>query len=172
MSKRRKKLDVQAAQRPTGVVKWFNLQKGFGFIVPDAGGEDVFVHIAQVNISGLETLTEGLRVSFEIQSQPDGRTSAAFLQIESDGTTFHLSVVPDVPTENGVLKWFNLKKGYGFIAPISGGKDAFLHIREIEKAGLDVKLFSGARDNELHVSYSVKKDSVSGRVQAVNIRID
>jgi CspA family cold shock protein len=52
----------------TGTVKWFNGQKGFGFIVPDDGGKDVFVHISAVERSGFKTLNEGQRVSYELET--------------------------------------------------------------------------------------------------------
>jgi CspA family cold shock protein len=58
-----------------GTVKFFNTSKGFGFIAPDGGGKDVFVHATAVEAAGLRTLTEGQRVSFEIQ--PDARGSKA-----------------------------------------------------------------------------------------------
>ena len=54
----------------TGVVKWFNMTKGFGFIAPDGGGADVFVHISAVERSGLTGLREGQAVSFEVQTDP------------------------------------------------------------------------------------------------------
>ena len=54
----------------TGVVKWFNMQKGFGFIAPDEGGADVFVHVSAVKRSGLTGLKEGQAVSFEIENDP------------------------------------------------------------------------------------------------------
>jgi len=61
----------------TGVVKWFNGQKGFGFIQPDKGGPDVFVHISAVERAGLHGLAEGQKVSFEEKSDPRrGKTSA------------------------------------------------------------------------------------------------
>ncbi len=50
-----------------GTVKWFNSQKGFGFIVPDAGGKDVFVHISEVEKAGLRTLNEGQKIEYELQ---------------------------------------------------------------------------------------------------------
>lgn len=63
-----------------GTVKWFNPAKGFGFIAPEDGTQDVFVHISAVERSGLGTLNEGQRVSFEIQRNPkNGKTSAANL---------------------------------------------------------------------------------------------
>ncbi|GIK98196.1 MAG: cold-shock protein [Alphaproteobacteria bacterium] len=65
----------------TGIVKWFNPTKGFGFIKPDTGTKDVFVHISAVGRAGLQTLSEGQKVSFEIQRGRDGRESAENLSI-------------------------------------------------------------------------------------------
>ena len=62
---------------PTGTVKWYNSQKGFGFIQPDSGGPDVFVHISAVERAGLRDLREGQKVSYEItQDQRSGKSSA------------------------------------------------------------------------------------------------
>jgi cold shock protein len=61
----------------TGTVKWFNSQKGFGFIQPDNGGADVFVHISAVEKSGLRGLNEGQKVSYEIQNDPKKGKAAA-----------------------------------------------------------------------------------------------
>ena len=65
----------------TGTVKWFNDQKGFGFIAPNEGGDDVFVHISAVNKSGMQTLRENQKVSYEIEQDPKrGKTSAVNLK--------------------------------------------------------------------------------------------
>lgn len=64
----------------TGVVKWFNATKGFGFIQPDDGGKDVFVHISAVEKAGLSTLNEGAKVSFE-EVANRGKTSAENLRV-------------------------------------------------------------------------------------------
>jgi CspA family cold shock protein len=64
-----------------GSVKWFNGTKGYGFIRPEAGGDDVFVHISAVERSGLSGLTEGQRVSYEVRMDPKkGKTSAVNLR--------------------------------------------------------------------------------------------
>jgi cold shock protein len=60
-----------------GTVKWFNNQKGFGFIQPDAGGKDIFVHISAVERAGLSTLNEGQKVSFEVVADRQTGKSAA-----------------------------------------------------------------------------------------------
>ena len=65
----------------TGTVKWFNPVKGFGFIEPDDGGEDAFVHISAVEQAGLSTLQEGQKVNFEIQPGRNGKSSAENLTI-------------------------------------------------------------------------------------------
>mgnify|MGYP001764124202 FL=1 len=61
---------------PVGTVKWFNKVKGFGFIRPDDGSKDVFVHISAVERAGLGTLAEGQKVQFELVRGKDGKTSA------------------------------------------------------------------------------------------------
>jgi len=68
----------------TGTVKWFNGQKGYGFIQPDEGGKDVFVHISAVQRSGLKGLDEGQRVNYEIaEDSRTGKSSADQLSIAS-----------------------------------------------------------------------------------------
>jgi cold shock protein len=62
-----------------GTVKWFNNQKGFGFIQPESGGSDVFVHISAVERAGMSTLNEGQRISYDVVSER-GKTAAANLQ--------------------------------------------------------------------------------------------
>ena len=66
---------------PTGTVKWFNPVKGFGFIVPDDGSSDAFVHISAVERAGLTTLNEGQKVEYELQPGRNGRMAAGNLQV-------------------------------------------------------------------------------------------
>lgn len=65
----------------TGAVKWFNPDKGFGFIQPDGGSKDVFVHISAVERAGLRTLEDGQKVSFELETGRDGRQSATNIEL-------------------------------------------------------------------------------------------
>ena len=65
----------------SGTVKWFNPDKGFGFIAPDDGGKDVFVHITAVREAGLETLNDDQKVEFEMEAGRDGRSSAGSLRL-------------------------------------------------------------------------------------------
>jgi CspA family cold shock protein len=66
----------------TGTVKWFNAEKGYGFIEPSEGGKDAFVHISAVERAGLSTLREGQKVSFELVEGRNGRSSAENLEVE------------------------------------------------------------------------------------------
>ncbi len=66
----------------SGTVKWFNATKGYGFIQPDEGGKDVFVHITAVQAAGLQGLNDGQRISYEL-TEERGKTSASSLQVEA-----------------------------------------------------------------------------------------
>jgi CspA family cold shock protein len=66
---------------PTGTVKWFNSTKGYGFIAPDDGGKDVFVHISAVERAGLKGLNDNQKIAYELQSGRDGRASASDLTL-------------------------------------------------------------------------------------------
>jgi CspA family cold shock protein len=64
---------------PTGTVKWFNATKGYGFIGPESGGKDIFVHISAVQKAGMRTLNEGQKLAFEVEQQANGRAAAVDL---------------------------------------------------------------------------------------------
>ncbi len=66
---------------PTGTVKWFDPARGYGFIGPDEGNVDVFVHISAVEEAGLSILMEGQKVEYEVVSKPDGKTAAGNLKL-------------------------------------------------------------------------------------------
>jgi cold shock protein len=134
-----------------GVVKFFNAQKGFGFIVRDDGGEDVFVHISAVEQAGLTALAEGQPLEFTLVDR-GGRVSATDLKIEGEPMAVpERSAGPGGPRgagdrgpqrqltgekASGTVKFFNAMKGFGFIQRDDGQPDAFVHISAVERAGM------------------------------------
>jgi CspA family cold shock protein len=74
------KIAIKEASMPTGTVKWFNAQKGYGFIKPSDGGNDVFVHISALERAGLSSLKEGQKVKYEV-ARDRGKDSAANLSL-------------------------------------------------------------------------------------------
>ena len=85
---------------PIGTVKWFNDAKGFGFIEPEAGGEDIFAHFSTIQMEGFRTLKQGGRVRFEIEHGPKGQLAKDITPLESappestDGTLTIATVIP------------------------------------------------------------------------------
>ncbi|OYX64606.1 MAG: cold-shock protein [Sphingomonadales bacterium 32-64-17] len=122
----------------TGKVKFFNTQKGFGFIQRDEGGEDVFVHISQVERAGLEGLAEGQELAFNLVDR-GGKVSAADLQVVGDVIQVEAKAPQRELTGEkavGTVKFFNAMKGFGFITRDDGKEDAFVHISAVERSGL------------------------------------
>jgi len=168
----------------SGTVKWFNTAKGFGFIQPDDGGSDVFVHISAVEQAGLRALNEGDQVSFEMeQDRRSGKLSAGQLVVTGQGAAPARSGGGggfDRPRGGGgggrpggdpagagagTVKWFNPTKGFGFIQPEGGGQDVFVHISAVEQAGL-----RGLNEGQA-VAYDLEQDRRSGKTSATNLRV-
>jgi cold shock protein len=133
-------MPAQVVGTGTGKVKFFNTQKGFGFIQRDEGGEDVFVHISQVERAGLEGLAEGQELAFNLVDR-GGKISAADLQVVGDvipveqkTTSPQRELTGEKAT--GTVKFFNAMKGFGFITRDDGKEDAFVHISAVERSGL------------------------------------
>ena len=178
-------LPPQVVGEGTGVVKFFNGQKGFGFIVRDDGGEDVFVHISAVEQAGLTGLAEGQPLGFTLVDR-GGRISATDLKIEGDPLPVTDRAPPREPRAGGpgggfgagggggpqrqltgekaqgTVKFFNAMKGFGFISRDDGQPDAFVHISAVERAGM-ASLNEGDR-----VEFELEVDR-RGKTAAVNL---
>jgi CspA family cold shock protein len=146
-------MPAQVIGEAKGTVKFFNGQKGFGFIVRDDGGEDVFVHISAVEQAGLSGLGEGQQLAFSLVDR-GGRVSATNLAIEGEVVPVTEGRAPSAPggpgggdrggpqrqltgeRASGVVKFFNAMKGFGFIQRDDGQPDAFVHISAVERAGM------------------------------------
>jgi CspA family cold shock protein len=178
------RMPPQVVGEGTGVVKFFNAQKGFGFVVRDDGGEDVFVHISAVEQAGLSGLAEGQPLGFTLVDR-GGRISATDLKIEGEP----LPVTDRAPPRDGgfgggdrgprggaggpqrqltgekatgTVKFFNAMKGFGFIQRDDGQPDAFVHISAVERAGMPT-LNEGDR-----LQFEIEVDR-RGKYAAVNL---
>jgi CspA family cold shock protein len=139
----------------TGTVKWFNAQKGFGFITPEDGSDEIFVHQSEIKANGFRSLAEGEQVSYDTV-EDGGKAKATNVcapgggPVQGDaggkgkGGGGRSSQAPrkwpdgEAPSEGksiGSVKWFNVEKGFGFIAPQSGGEDLFVHQSAIHSQG-------------------------------------
>lgn len=135
------RMPAQVVGTGKGTVKFFNGQKGFGFIQQDGGGEDVFVHISAVERAGLEGLAEGQELEFNLVDR-GGKVSAQDLQIV--GEVIQPSQRPAAAPQReltgekatGTVKFFNATKGFGFLTRDDGQPDAFVHISAVERSGL------------------------------------
>jgi CspA family cold shock protein len=124
-----------------GTVKFFNSQKGFGFIQQDGGGEDVFVHISAVERAGLDGLAEGQELEYNLVDR-GGKVSAQDLQVVGEVIAV-AAREPAAPRREltgekatGTVKFFNSMKGFGFLVRDDGQPDAFVHISAVERSGL------------------------------------
>ena len=149
-----------------GVVKFFNPQKGFGFIVRDDGGEDVFVHISAVEQAGLTDLADGQPLEFTLVDR-GGRVSATNLRIEGEPLAVERTAAPQRQLTGekatGTVKFFNAMKGFGFIQRDDGQPDAFVHISAVERAGLSTLNEGDKLEFELEVDRR-------GKYAAVNLQ--
>lgn len=171
----------------TGTVKWFDHARGFGFIQPHNGGEDILVHISAVERSGLTSLDRGDTVAFLMEHNrrldklepidlvitgSGGKPNEERGSRSNQNTARRWSEIPpprepggQVGSGGGTVKWFSPKKGFGFIRPDTGGRDVFVHISALHQAGLET-LADGQP-----IFYDLEGDMVSDRTSAINLRL-
>jgi CspA family cold shock protein len=129
----------------SGRIKWFDVSKGYGFIVPDGGGADVLVHVTVLRRDGFQTAPEGARIVCEAQQRTRGLQ--AFRVVSLDESTAlhpsqlqpartHVQVVPTSGFEIAIVKWFNRVRGFGFVTRGEGTEDIFVHMETLRKYGI------------------------------------
>jgi cold shock protein len=146
-----------------GKIKWFNRSKGFGFIIPNDGGADVFLPLSALERSGHGEAPDGASIVFEWTQGPKGRAVAQVLELDASTAT------PRAPREtrlrgggggdregfrdtrdtydeqggateslDGIVKWYDPARGFGFILPNDGSKDIFVHVTALRRCGIDM----------------------------------
>lgn len=122
-------------------VKWYNATKGFGFVQPDDGGSDAFLHASVAAASGHQDFGEGDVLTCDIAAGPRGAQVVAIHGVERSSQpprAWHQQG-HEVPGETveGVVKFFDAGKGFGFILPDGGGKDIFVSARTLMRSGIN-----------------------------------
>ena len=132
-------------------VKWFNSEKGFGFVELADGSGDAFLHIGVVQSAGHEDVAPGTKLRVQVGQGQKGRQITAIVELDASGaeaaqprrappprkSSERERVDPSTATPlDGTVKWFKAEKGFGFVQADDGGKDVFIHISVLERAGV------------------------------------
>ena len=129
----------------SGVIKWFDVAKGYGFIVPDNGMADVLLHVTCLRRDGYQTAYEGSRVACEVLTGPKGLQAFRVLSMD-ESTAIHPAQMPPPRThvivastsglERAQVKWFNRLRGFGFLTRGESTPDIFVHMETLRRFGM------------------------------------
>jgi CspA family cold shock protein len=138
--------DTENVEHVTGLVKWFDPVKGFGFVVADQGGPDILLHVNVLRNFGQNSVADNARIVVAVHNTDRGVQAVDVLGIEppagaegiilSDITEMDLDAAVNAPLEPGRVKWFDKGKGFGFANIFGRDEDVFLHVEVLRRCGL------------------------------------
>ena len=128
----------------SGSIKWFDVAKGYGFVVPDGGGNDILLHVTILRRDGFQTAPEGARIVCEALNRSKGMQVFRVVSLDESTATHpamhpartQVQVVPTSGYEIAIVKWFNRVRGFGFLTRGQGTEDIFVHMETLRKFGL------------------------------------
>jgi cold shock protein len=129
----------------SGVIKWFDVSKGYGFIIPDNGMPDVLLHVTCLRRDGYQVAYEGARVVVEALQRPRGLQAFRILSMDESTAIHpaqmlpprtHVTVTPTSGLERAQVKWFNRLRGFGFLTRGEGTPDIFVHMETLRRFGI------------------------------------